>query len=229
VSEPQQPGPSGVGAGEEESVPAAEQALEAVPAASDSLSTLLERARRGDLEAVRSLLAEHRDGLFGIAWSYLGDRDEAIDACQEALTKALANARRFDPSQPVSAWLARIVRNVCLDRLRRLKYRRHASLDERREAGLPDPSGQGPGPEQLLLGRELRAKIREAMATLRPEEREVLFLRETLEWPYARIEAFLDLAHGTVASLIHRARLRLRDRLSEYIEPAAEAAAGEER
>ena len=181
-------------------------------------STLLDRARVGDLEAVKQILAEHREGLFAIAWSYLRNREEALDACQEALAKGLASASRFDSSQSMSAWLSKIVRNVCLDRLRRLKFRSHASLDQRQEIGLPDPAGYGSSPEQTLLGNELRERLKVAMRTLRPEEREVLYLRDGLEWPYARIEKFLGLSHGTVASLIHRARARIRDQMSGYLD-----------
>ncbi len=216
--DPQHPGPSRVDRGKEPEVTTAEQVIDTPsPDVSGAATTLLERARRGDLDAVRDILAEHREGLFAIAWSYLRDREEALDACQEALAKALASAGRFDPRQSMSAWLSKIVRNVCLDRLRRLKFRRHASLDHRHELGLPDPAGYGPSPEQTLLGHELQDRLREAMRTLRPEEREVLYLRDGLEWPYARIESFLGLSHGTVASLIHRARARLRDQMVSYL------------
>ena len=178
---------------------------------------LLERARRGDLDAVREMLALHREGLFGIAWGYLGDRDEALDACQEALRKALANVSRYDPHQPLSAWLARILRNCCLDRLRRLKLRRHASIEQRREAGAPEPRSFRPDPESRLLQGELHEQLRQAIAELRDEEREAIILRDVLDWPYARIEAFLDISHGTLASMIHRARARLRHQLERYL------------
>lgn len=178
---------------------------------------LVERARRGDVAAVRTLLSAHREALFALAFGYLRNREEALDAVQDAMAKALLNIRRYDPRRPLSAWLARITRNTCLDRLRRLSHRRHASLEERREAGLADPAATGAGPEALLLQRELRARLYEAIDELRPVEREVIVLRDVLDWPYADIERFLDLGHGTVASLIHRARARLRRRLEPYL------------
>jgi RNA polymerase sigma-70 factor (ECF subfamily) len=183
---------------------------------------VMRRARAGDLAAVRALLDEHRQALFAIAWGYLGDREEAMDAVQESLTKALRHIRRYDATRPLSAWLARITRNVCLDRLRRLAFRRHDSLDARREAGAPDPRSAGPSPEARLLHGELRAHLRRAIAELRPIEQEVIILRDVLDWPYARIERFLDLGHGTVASLIHRARGRLRTALAPYLAHTAE-------
>ncbi|MDQ7006190.1 MAG: sigma-70 family RNA polymerase sigma factor [Acidobacteriota bacterium] len=187
------------------------------PATEDDESALLHRASRGEVEAVQELLARHRDGLFGIAWGYLGDREEALDACQEALAKALAHAHRYNPRQPLSAWLNRILRNCCLDRLRRLKFRRHASLDHAREAYGLEPASGRPGPEENLLRGELRTRLRAALATLREEEREVIILRDVLDWPYARIEAFLGLSHGTLASMIHRARRRLRRQVDAYV------------
>ncbi len=177
---------------------------------------LLERARHGEIDAVREMLAEHRDSMFGLAWGYLQNREDALEACQEALRKALSAAHRYDPKLPLGAWLTRILRNVCLDRLRRRKYRRHASIEERREWGAPDPRSPRPDPEENLMNRELRDELRRAIRTLREEEREAIILRDVLDWPYARIEAFLDISHGTLASLIHRARARLRERLDHF-------------
>ena len=214
----QVPGPS-VEGGREDPVYATDQAIThpSPPITDDSEAALLRRASRGEVEAVQEMLARHRDGLFGIAWGYLGDREEALDACQEALSKALAHAHRFDPRQPLSAWLNRILRNCCLDRLRRLKFRRHASLDHAREEYGLEPASNRPGPEEQMLRGELRSQLRAALANLREEEREVIILRDVLDWPYAKIEAFLDLPHGTLASLIHRARHRLRRQIDGYL------------
>ncbi len=191
--------------------------LPAARSAAPPGDALLRRARQGDREAVLELLDRHREALLAIAWTYLADRDEALDACQEALARAVAHANRYDPSRPLGAWLARIVRNVCLDRLRRLRFRRHASLDERREAGLPDPRAARGNPEREVLRGELGAALRAALAELRPEEREAIVLRDVLGWPYRRIEETLGLGHGTVASLIHRGRRRLRERLRPFL------------
>ncbi len=194
-----------------------ESSSQDTPASQSQGQELLARARKGDLEAVREMLAEHRDGLFGIAWGYLANREDALDACQEAITKALAAIRRYDPNQPLGAWLARILRNVCLDRLRRGKIRRHASLEERRDVGAPEPRSPRQGPEAALINSELRDAMRCAIDELREEEREAIILRDVLDWPYARIEGFLGVSHGTLASMIHRARGRLRERLKHFV------------
>ena len=217
---PQQPGGGDVDPGEMDQVIPVERSSSAPfdGAASEELQ-LLERARGGDVGAVRVLLSAHREALFALAFSYLRNREEALDAVQDALAKALLHIGRYDPRRPLSAWLARITRNTCLDRLRRLSHRRHASLEERREAGLPDPVSSTASPEDHLLRRELQVRLYGAIDDLRPIEREVIVLRDVLGWPYADIERFLDLGHGTVASLIHRARARLRSRLQSYLAP----------
>lgn len=216
----QRDGSSGVGGGGETAMHDATAMtgdLPATGAAALPEDALLLRARRGDQGAVLELLARHRETLLAIAWTYLPDREEALDACQEALARAVAHAHRYDPSRPLGAWLARIVRNVCLDRLRRLRFRRHASLEERREAGLPEPRATRGNPEREVLRGELGRALREALADLRPEEREAIVLRDVLGWPYRRIEETLGLGHGTVASLIHRGRRRLRERLRPFL------------
>ncbi len=218
---PQHPDERGVDPAEMDQVMPVERSASALPdgATSDELR-LLERARGGDVGAVRVLLSAHREALFALAFGYLRNREEALDAVQDALAKALIHIGRYDPRRPLSAWLARITRNTCLDRLRRLSHRRHASLEERREAGLPDPAASSASsPEAQLLRRELQARLYEAIDELRPIEREGIVLRDVLGWPYADIERFLDLGHGTVASLIHRARARLRSRLAPYLAP----------
>lgn len=220
---PQPEGQESVGAGamhaaNTEAIPATAAGDIDIPSTLPEAERLLmERARRGDVEATRELLTLHREALFAIAWTYLGNREEALDAVQESLAKALGHARSYDPRRPISAWLTRITRNTCLDRLRRLRHRRHASLEDRREAGLPDPRSYRPSPEADVLRRELSSRLREALSGLRPIEREVIVLRDVLEWSYGEIESYLGLTHGTVASLIHRARARLRARLAPYV------------
>jgi len=191
------------------------------PASSSTEATGGAHASADDVAGLREMLWAHKQGLFAIAWAYLQDREEALDACQESLVKALRHIGRYDPDQPISAWLSRIVRNTCLDRLRRLKHRRHASLEDRNERGLPDPPSRTGDPEEAILRVELRRRLHSAMSALEPKDREVIVLRDVLDWPYARIESFLGLSHGTLASQIHRARAKLRAQLAGYVQAPA--------
>jgi RNA polymerase sigma-70 factor (ECF subfamily) len=77
------------------------------------------------------------------------------------------------------------------------------------------PSWSGP-PDELLFSVETHAALEEALAQLPPVQRAVFTLREIEGHPAEEVGRILELPAGTVRVYLHRARLRLRDRLSPH-------------
>ena len=146
---------------------------------------------------------------FVAAYRILGDGDQARDACQEAASRALGAAHRYDPSQPFYPWFYRILKNHCLDRLKE----RRRSVPSDRLTGLPDR--QDRASDQGLLHDEREAAIHRAIAALPDEQREIIELRHFQDLDYGEIAAVLACAEGTVMSRLYRARKRLREHLLE--------------
>ena len=113
----------------------------------------------------------------------------------------------FHPGRgPFKPWFLRVVRNRCIDLLRR---RRPTGVDVEL---LPDP---GVSPVDRVQKQERDASLRRALGALNPDHRQVLVLRDYLDLSYAEIAAVLDVAPGTVMSRLHRARMNLKEQLED--------------
>ena len=125
--------------------------------------------------------------------------------------------QEFDPGTNLTAWLARIVRNVALNHARRRRLERSWAASARqtaaataREGGVrPDPAG-AIDDEQVIT----------ALSTLSETARTCLLMRTVLDLSYKEIAATLEIPAGTAMSHVHRARASLRDALRSHV-PAA--------
>jgi RNA polymerase sigma-70 factor (ECF subfamily) len=153
----------------------------------------------------------HLDAAYTLARYLLRHEADAQDAVQDAFMRALTYFGGYRGGD-ARAWLLRIVRNVCLDALRR---KRASAADE-----LDDSIG-GESPEDGLLRGVARGALRTAIDELPPEYREVIVLREIEGMSYAEIAEVAEIPAGTVMSRLSRARRRLQEALNP-------AAAGKE-
>jgi RNA polymerase sigma-70 factor (ECF subfamily) len=152
----------------------------------------------------------HLNAAYNLARWLTRNEHDAEDAVQEAYLRAL---RFFDGFHGGDgrAWLLAIVRNTCYDWLRRHRpAEAHASFDEDVH-GAVDPSQT---PEDLVLERADRLRLREALEALPLAWREVLILREFEELSYKEIADVAGIKMGTVMSRLARARARLQQQLA---------------
>ncbi len=163
--------------------------------------------------AVETVIAEQRNRVFTLAVYLLGDREEAEDVTQEALLQCW---RRGDEvaSERLPAWLLRVARNRCIDRLRARRGRQRL-LPRIGGLALPDPVDGRPGPESVASGRELQAAILRALGGLAEPYRSVVILREIQGLSYEEIAAALEMPLNTVRVTLHRGRRKLREELKE--------------
>ena len=163
-------------------------------------------AQAGDRDALEALLRRHHDRLAALCRRICGNDADAQDATQEALIAIVRGLPRFDGRAAFGTWSYRIATNACLDELRRRK--------RRPEPGLPDlerstgHSGVHDGPpldatvaDQLVLEA--------ALATLPPDFRAAVVLRDLCRLDYAEISETLGIPPGTVRSRIARGRAAL--------------------
>lgn len=155
-------------------------------------------------------LDSHMIYVYNIALKILGPVD-AEDAAQEAILKAYKNRHGFRGDSKLSTWLYTITMNVCRDMLRKKNKRQEREVPVDDVAAL---SG-GPEPERALEEdaekEEAKALLSDALASLSDDFREILIMRETLNYSYEEISEALDLPLGTVKSRIKRAREKARD------------------
>jgi RNA polymerase sigma-70 factor (ECF subfamily) len=134
----------------------------------------------------------------GYAVSLLGDRRDAEDAVQQAALRAWERRAQFDEQRSFKAWWFAILRNQCLDELRR--RRRSPAAVSHEEARLSTPAD-----ESALDRRSLAV----AMEKLPEIQRDVLRLRYFGEMTYDELAQILDVPPGTVMSRLHLARKAL--------------------
>jgi RNA polymerase sigma-70 factor (ECF subfamily) len=183
----------------------------------DIESRLLARAGTGDRASFEELTRAYFPRAFGIASVILYDREEALDATQEAFLRAWASVSRFRPGAPFFPWLYRILRNVCLRSIEKRGRGRALSIHEEEDRpAIAVPDGRR-GPAEEAASGELRQLFWEAYRELPPNDREILSLRHFADLPYAQIASVLEIPIGTVMSRLFHARRRLRERLDPFL------------
>ena len=155
----------------------------------------------------------HRDLMFAVAYRMLGTIADAEDAVQDAWLRWSA-ASRADVADPRS-YLARIVTNTALNRLRSVRSRREAYIGP----WLPEPLLTAAGPdaaERAELAESVSVAMLVVLESLTPEERAVFVLREVFGFDYAEIGTALGRSAPAVRQLAHRAREHVQARRPRF-------------
>lgn len=152
-------------------------------------------------------IEQHIGPLRRYARALMRDRHEADDLVQDSLTRALTKADQFKPGTNLRAWLFTIMHNTHANQVRqRVSRPVSVEVDEVVHA-LPSPARQDTHVELREMAR--------ALATLQPEQRQVLLLVGLEGLRYEEVAQVLDIPVGTVMSRLSRARETLRQRLSQ--------------
>jgi RNA polymerase sigma-70 factor (ECF subfamily) len=154
----------------------------------------------GEIDPFTALVRRHDEGLRGLAYRLLGDRDTMDDVLQETYVSAFKALPRFRGDSDLATWLYRIAYNACLDELRRRK----TVVPLERVADRPDPA---PGPAERTATAQILAQ---ALAALAPDDRAAVLLVDAQGFDYAAAAEILGIPTGTVASRLNRARALLR-------------------
>ena len=173
---------------------------------------LVRLAQKGDMQAFEELVARHRDKVYARAYSMMRNEDEALDLSQDAWVKGWQRLGQFQGDSSFVTWMTRIVINLCLDQLRKLKRKRAESLEAMEEESggverqMPVIS---PNPTEGLERAELRARMDRALEQLSLEHRTVLILHEFEQMEYKEIAKRMKCSIGTVMSRLFYARRRM--------------------
>lgn len=166
---------------------------------------LIHRARQGDEAAWETLMQDHQEYVFRLAYLLLGDADEAEDAAQEAFIRAFRFLHTFDPARNIRPWLLGITANLARNRRRAFgRYMYHL----RRLARLSP--GEVADPENEAAQSTRADALWEAVKRLDAGDQEIIYLRYFLELSTEETAETLNIAAGTVKSRLYRALSRLR-------------------
>jgi RNA polymerase sigma-70 factor (ECF subfamily) len=171
----------------------------------------LSRIAAGDQSGLAALYDESSSLVYSIALRVLGDTADAEEVTLDVYTQVWRMAASYDPGRgTVVAWLATQARSRAIDRLRS-----RAGRVEREQPMVQffDLGEAAPSPEEQSEARQKRRHIFSALATLSPEQREVIQLAFFSDLSHGELADRLRQPLGTVKTRIRSGMMKLRENL----------------
>ena len=182
---------------------------------------LVRAAQKGDAAAFRQLVEKYQRRVYQLAVGMLKDPDEAMDITQDTFVRVHRYLPSFKGDSSFFTWTYRIAMNLSLDAQRKKARSERVDLEDgdeaEIEAAMDPPSAALAGPQRAALNAELKGKIEEALAGLSENHRSILLLRELEGLSYEELAKVLGIRKGTVMSRLFHARLKMQNKLREYL------------
>ncbi len=178
-----------------------------VPADTDKVS----KACTGDNNAFSDLIQERKDDIYKIAYTYMKNRDDALDIVHEVVYKAFIAIKKLKNPAFYNTWLTRITVNCCIDHLKRSKKR--ASFEDKYSN--PEELEQIPDCGQDSMNWVAGIDLFNAIDKLNIEQRTVVVLKYYLDFTLTQIADILVCPLGTVKTRLNKALSILRMELKE--------------
>lgn len=164
-------------------------------------STAIEKCRSGERDAFRFLVERYQKQAVSHAVAILGNREDALDAVQEAFIDAFQALKRFDKTRRFYAWFYVLLRNRCY----KISARKKPTESVEETEILAPQSG---------VSTEERIALETALHSLSNEDREIVTLKYLDGLSYDEIAEYLEIPRGTVMSRLFYARKQLQAKLT---------------
>lgn len=182
---------------------------------------LIERFKQGDADAMEEIISRYEDALYNFGLRMCGQKQDAEDIIQDTFLSAFRYLESFREETSLKNWLYKIAANACF-RMRR-KKKCEPDYELSLEDLLPEDGAAGrfeipnwaEDPSENLLRSELKAVIQEAVHELPPMYRMVFNLRDMEGFSTEETATIMDITPQAVKTRLHRARLFLRQKISE--------------
>lgn len=178
-------------------------------------SSIILRCQNGDKEMYGRLVKKYMQRAYFVALGLVGSHDGALDLSQEAFVRAYRSIGKLNPEGKFYTWYYQILRNLCFNYLR--DHARHAlSFSEIGEQRI-DLIVDGSDDASLAVEQaEMREQLWRAIDALKPNEREIIILKDFQDMSYKEIAETLDCPIGTVMSRLYTARHALKLKMESY-------------
>ncbi len=186
---------------------------------------LMLSCRDGDEGAFEVLYRRYEKPIFSFIYRIVMSAADAEELCQETFFKVVRAKKEYQVSGKFKTWLFRIALNLCHDRLRRMKFRSHISLDapvfsqDSQDIQLQQSICRSSSdPVKYVEKDEMKTLVQQAFTMLPEKERTVVILKEYHALKFSEIADIMNCPVGTVKSLNHRGHQKLIKVLSKYID-----------
>ncbi len=194
---------------------------------------LVRRIKRGDDQAFREMVDRYHARVYSLSYGVLRNPEDAEEATQDAFLTLYRKIGTFDESKKFFSWFYRVALNAAYSRARRRKPAVTVPLDDY----LPRFQGDGhqaspefaawiDGIEDETIAKELAQRAEAFIGELQPAYRDAIWMVDVEEMKPADVAETLEISIPALKSRLHRARLFVRERLSEI---ASVPRAGERR
>jgi RNA polymerase sigma-70 factor (ECF subfamily) len=169
---------------------------------------LIIEVKRGSHDAFRLLVQRYMKQAYDIAYSILGNHDDADDVAQEAFVKVHRSVATFRGDSEFGTWLFRIVKNCALNRLKQQKRK------QRREVDLAIADNEMISVNAgIRKVEDTRIHIERVLHELPTLQRAVVMLRHMNGLSTRQVSRILSCSEGTVKTHLHRGLKKMRDQL----------------
>ena len=173
--------------------------------------SLLEDCKRGDRQALDSLVRRYERQVFNVAFRMLGNPDLAADVTQTTFLKAFEHLNSFNQDKKFFSWIYRIAINESINQIKRrsqLQPLGETQLEQTRDTSTRSP-------DELVESRRICDEVQAVLLELHEDHRAVIMLRHFLECNYRQIGEILQTPEKTVKSRLFSARRRMRDLMQQ--------------
>jgi RNA polymerase sigma-70 factor, ECF subfamily len=157
-------------------------------------------ASKGDAGAFSQLIHERKEDIYRIAYSYVKNREDALDIVSETVYKAFISVRKLKSPEYFNTWLTRILINCAIDHLK--KNRRTVSLE------ISAAEMEGVDRTELM-------DLYSAIDNLEEKQKSVVILKYLNDLTISEVSEILQVPLGTVKTILHKALRELRLELKE--------------
>ncbi len=175
-----------------------------VPEETSTERQLLERVRRGDREAYQGIVQRYMQAAYYIALGFVHNQQDALDISQDAFVRAFRKIKHYDPQKRFFPWFYRLLKNLCLDHIKKHRRRREIPLEDVQVF------------KEEKNNRELKEVLWKGIEELPFEQREVIILRYFRQYSYQEIAEVTGKPLGTVMSSLFYAKKKLKESLKKY-------------
>ncbi len=186
----------------------------AVPSRSDTDLELVKRAQEGDAEAFAALFHAHKARVYSICVRMTNNTAQAEDLTQDAFLQVFRKLSTFKGNSALSTWLYRIAVNTVLMHFRK-KALKQVSLDEPSSHDAKQVRREYGSRDGRLSGSVDRIALTRAIRDLPAGYRKIFLLHEVEGYEHQEIARLLDCSVGNSKSQLHKAKLRIREFLSQ--------------
>lgn len=187
----------------------------------DNPKDFLQKLKKGDKQAFRQLIEDHKNMVYTTSFGFVHDKAEAEDIAQEVFVEVFNSIDKFKGESKISTWIYRITVNKSINALKKMKRigkvkQTTTSYDPENENSLELPDDAKSTPDAIQENQERREILESAVNELPENQKTAFVLHKYDGLAYKQISDIMETSLSSVESLLHRAKSNLQKKLVNY-------------